>query len=126
MQYPVFFENSTIGEIQVRQEGLYYHFTCSCTPPDNGIYRIVISCENAEQNLGICVPEGMHFGLSKRVPVKHLKGGAWKFYLRPKDAENSIMVAVSEERPFPLLDKLDSSALTVKNGEAFIAIRAEE
>lgn len=125
MQYPIVFENRTVGQVEVSKKGLYYHFTCQCTPPDSKIYRIVISSENAEQSLGICVPEGKNFGLSKRLPVKSIKDGEWEFYLRPKDAVNSLVSAVSEEEPFPLLDKLENSSLAVKNGVPFISIREE-
>ncbi len=125
MNFPIFFENRTVGEVQVQKKGLYYQFACQCTPPDHDIYRIVISCGNTEQSLGICVPDGKHFALSKQMPMKSIRDGEWEFYLRPKDAVNNIVAAVSEDAPFPLLDKLEHSSLLVENGEAFIAIRDE-
>lgn len=125
MKYPLFYKNTTVGEVEVSQKGLYYQFDCRCNPPDRNFYRIVISIGNTEQSLGICIPDGKHFVLSKQLSVKSIKEGEWEFYLRPKDAVDSVVVAVSDDEPFPQLDKLLTSSLVVRNDEPFITIREE-
>ena len=122
MKFPIYSGTSTVGEVQVETRGLYYHFSCKCTPPNSSIYRLILVCEEIENNLGICVPNGECFTLSKKVPIKNIKTGEWKFYLQSK--ENILKIPVTENDPFPMLDKLESSTLLVENSGPFITFKA--
>ena len=103
-------DTQVVGQAEVMKEGLYYRFSCKCTPPDDGVYRIIVSDGNYEKNLGICVPTGAWFCLVSRVPVKYLPGEELKFTLIPKDKKGSV-IHVESDKPFPALDKLESACL---------------
>ena len=90
MTFPVFFGGQTVGEVRVSKTGLYYRFDCSCTPPDSNIYRITLSCNDVEVNLGICVPSGENLGLTKRLPVGNVADNKWVFHLRPKNTKENL------------------------------------
>ena len=123
MNYPVMHNNKPVGEVFVNRVGLYYRFDCQCTPPDENIYRIVMCCNSAEFNLGICVPSGENFVLTKQLAARKIKDSEWAFYLRPQNAEPSQIITVSEQMPFPMLDKLEFSRLLIKDEELFISVR---
>ena len=121
MKFPIYSGTGIVGEVQVTIKGLYYQFSCRCAPISWDIYRIVLICEEAEYNLGICVPDGECFVLTKQVPVKNIKKGEWTFYLRAK--ENERKIPVTENDPFHMLDKLEMSKLLIENAETFIAFK---
>ena len=126
MQFPILFENQTVGEVQVILKGLYYQFLCKCSLPDKDIYRIVLFDGTKEQNLGICVPDGQVFGLTKKLPKKNVNGEQWQFRLHSKELDDSHKVSVTEDTPFPMLDQIENASLQYENGEPFIAFRTEE
>ena len=123
MKFPIFSEEKEVGEVYVQTRGLYYQFSCVCTPPNSSIHRIILACDETENNLGICVPNGECFTLTKQVPIKNIKEGEWTFYLRAKDKENNLKVPVTENNPFHMLDKLEMSNLLIENGETFITFK---
>lgn len=112
--YNILMGARVIGQAEVIKEGLYYRFSCKCTPPDAGMYRIVVSDGCNKKDLGICVPTGERFCLVSRVPVKYLPGENLEFSLVSN--EKRIAVPVKNDMPFPALDKLETAYLQ-ENGE---------
>ncbi len=108
--YDILMDSKVVGQAEVIKEGLYYRFSCKCTPPDESIHRIVVSDGNNTKDLGICVPTGEWFCLVSRVAVKNLPGVNLQFTLVSKDKKETA-VPVATDEPFPHLDKLDSAHL---------------
>lgn len=119
--YDIFADTQVVGQAEVTKEGLYYRFSCKCTPPDEGIYRIMVSDGVNTRDLGICVPTGEWFCLVCRVPLKYLSSDDLRFALVPKDSR-AMVVPVATNEPFADLDKLSSAHLQVKEGVAEIVI----
>lgn len=106
-----------VGRAEVKKEGLYYRFFCTCTPPDNGIYRIVVCDGSNTRDIGICIPTGT----VARVPIKYLPGERLTFSLVPKDRkETAVPVATGE--PFERLEQLDNARFQVTQGQPEILI----
>ena len=116
--YKIFINHEAVGNAEVSREGLYYRFRCSCTLPDNGIYRVFVNDGTITKDLGICVPVGDRFTLSSRVPIKYLPGNDFTFSLIPKSSE----IPVSTDKPFSHLDKLENSKFQNTDGQAAILI----
>ena len=117
--YDIFAGTQVVGQAEVIKEGLYYRFSCKCTPPDEGIHRIMVSDGSSTKDLGICVPTGEWFCLVCRVPIKHLPGEKLEFSLVPKDTQaTGIPVATNES--FACLEKLDSAHLQEFEGKTEI------
>ena len=119
--YDIYAGTQIVGQAEVIKEGLYYRFTCKCTPPDEGVYRIMVSGGDNTKDLGICVPAGEWFCLVSRVPMKYLSGGRLEFTLVPKDKQE-IVASVATGEPFADLDKLDSAHLQQSDEKTEIII----
>lgn len=119
--YDIYAGTQVVGRAEVIKEGLYYRFSCKCTLPDEGVYRIMVSDGNNTKDLGICVPTGEWFCLVSRVPIKYLSGDKLEFALVPKDRQELVVPVVTDE-PFEDLDKLESAYLQQTDGKSKIII----
>ena len=119
--YDIFVGTQIVGQAEVIKEGLYYRFSCKCTPPDEGVHKIIVSDGDNTKDLGICVPKGERFCLVSRVPIKYLPGKKLQFTLEQKD-KKEIAVPVSADEPFPNLDRLESAYLQESDEKAEIII----
>ena len=119
--YDIIAGTQVVGRAEVIKEGLYYRFSCKCSPPSDGIHRIIVTDGNNTLDLGICVPTGEWFCLVSRVPIKYLSGEDLKFTLVPKGFQNKPL-PVATNKPFEELDKLDSAHLEVTQESIGIVI----
>lgn len=119
--YDILFSGKSVGNAQLEKEGLYYRIRCGCKPPDDGVYRVIVSDGSNRQDLGICVPEGKIFVVNKRVPCKSLTGEQLTFYLVEK-SYGEVVVPVADGEPFEYLDQLEDAHLRVADGQAEIII----
>ena len=119
--YDIYADTQVVGRAEAIKEGLYYRFSCKCTLPNEGVYRITVSDGNNTKDLGICVPTGEWFGLVTRVPIKYLPGDKLEFTLVQKDRQVTAIPIVTNE-PFADLDKLDSAYLQQTDGKTEIII----
>ena len=108
--YDILMGTQVVGQAEVMKEGLYYRFSCKCTPPDDTVHRIIVSDGNNTKDLGICVPTGEWFCLVSRIPVKYLPGETLQFALVSKNKQETI-IPVATNEPFSGLDKLESAYL---------------
>ena len=116
--YDVIMGTQVVGQAEVIKEGLYYRFSCRCTPPDEAIYRVTVSDGVNTRDLGICVPSGEWFCLVCRVPIKHLPGENLTFSLVCSEMRTTL--PVETDMPFPALDKLETAYLSENNSEIII------
>ena len=116
--YDIYMGTQVVGQAEVIKEGLYYRFSCKCTPPDSGIYRIMVSDGSNIKDLGICVPTGEWFCLVRRVPIKFLPGEGLGFSLVSN--ERKTVVPIEIDMPFPALDKLETAYLNEEKSEIII------
>ena len=119
--YEIYADSKVVGQAEVMKEGLYYRFSCKCTLPYEGIYRIMVTDGNNTKDLGICVPAGEWFCLVSRVPIKYLPGEKLEFALVPRERHVSV-IPVAENETFPALDMLESAHFQERNGNAEIVI----
>ncbi|MBE6924023.1 MAG: hypothetical protein E7466_02120, partial [Ruminococcaceae bacterium] len=84
MEYDIRMGRDVIGKVNVERQGLYYHFSCRCRLSGTVIYRVVVTGGGHSENLGVLVPVGDVFGLEKKIPVKRLGEGAFRFQAMPK------------------------------------------
>lgn len=117
--YEITLNNNLVGWAQVERIGLYYKFCCICNSSKNKMFRIVVSDGNNTVNLGICVPEGDKFVLTKRIPVKYLSGKRLHFSIE-NDFKDRISLVNCE--CFNYLDKLDTAHLRIADGQPYIVI----
>ena len=110
--YPVFFGKNPVGKVQVLHQGLYYRFVCHCRLSGDVVCRLVVRCEDNQENLGVVVPAGDGFTLDKKIPSKRIGEGELEFLLVPKqDRLNGKFVPIRPEEPFAYIARLKESFL---------------
>ena len=122
--YDVFLNEKAVGTVEVRQEGLYFHFTCRCCPEERDMIRLWMSCGEKEMDLGLCVPMDGAFGTEKRIPARQCGTGIPQFFLRHKDDTfRGRFIPLSPEEPFQYLHKLETAFLERRGTRLGIVIR---
>ena len=137
--YEIKYGQQAVGTAQVEKKGLYCCFSCRCSLPEEGMFRIHAVTDGAREDLGICIPMDGGFGMDKKIPAKRLGQGELSFMLLPKDApvqteeqqketvqqeaqEEMLFVPVTEEEPFEHLDRLEDAVLAEQDGQTGILI----
>lgn len=105
--YPVIFEGEQVGSVNAECEGLYYHFCCRCTIPDDPLVCLYVN----QQMLGVLVPEKGHLCLATKVPRKRFLESTLTFYLERKYPvkEDSISIPICAEEAFPHIEYLQNA-----------------
>lgn len=117
--YDIKQDGDTVGQAQVEIDGLYYIIRCCCRFWNKKINRIRIYDGKKEMSLGICVPEGNQFVLTKRIPKKQLSGENLCFFV---ESEVLSGIPVASGKPFEYLHKLKTARLQNTNGQPMIII----
>ena len=122
--YDIVMGGETVGQAQVVRQGLYYCFSCRCHITGEVICRVSVTCGPKTENLGVLIPMGSEFGLEKKLAVKKLGRGEFRFRAVPKhSAEMSIFVPVYPEEPFAYLARLQNSFLEIRNEQIGIVLQ---
>ena len=115
---------NTVGKATVEQQGLYYKISCRCQLTGKGMHRLMVFCNEKQEDLGTLVPLDGAFGLEKRIPVKRLGDGKPEFLLMSKDSvQKERFIPVYPEEPFSYMSRLKDAYLERRNGQLGIVIR---
>lgn len=115
-EYCVLSGDASIGTACVKRCGLYYHIRCRCDLTGSAKYKVVLSCGDKQESLGLCVPVDGRFGLETHVPIKRIGEGEFTFRAVPKHAElQDRFEPVSEHEPFHYIARLGNAYLARRN-----------
>ncbi len=124
--YGVFLGNDKVGTVQVERQGLYYCFACRCKLYSEVICKVTVSCNGHHENLGVLVPMGEEYGLTKKLPVKSLGQGTPEFWITPKHtAPEGVHVDIYPEEPFRYIARLEKAYLEKRRERLGIVIPFE-
>ncbi len=91
------------------------------------MYNLMLCSHQEEYCLGILVPEGEWFCLTKRVPLKYAGTENAEFELRPRHKKmDETFVPIRAEEPFAYLKYLGECILSVRNGMPGIILPNEK
>lgn len=122
--YPVLLGEQSIGKVQVLRQGLYYRFICRCQLTGEVIYKLVVTCQDHQENLGICVPVSGGFGIDTKLPVKRLGEGVPTFRAVPKHTElEGKFVPVYPDEPFAYIARLKDAYFARQEEQIGVVIR---
>ena len=122
--YDIFLGEIPVGKVEVERQGLYYRFDCRCKLTDDGMYRLMVECDGHHENLGIPMPSGGEFRLTRKLAAKRLGKGYLSFRALPKHQEQGRrFVPVYPEEPFAYITRLQDAFLEVRNGQVGVMIR---
>ena len=115
--------NDVVGWATVEKQGLYYRICCRCKVSGEGMRRIVVTCGNAREDLGICVPTDGGFGLDRKIPCKRFGEGSPEFVLLPKyPGMQGKFVPVYPDEPFAYMTRLKDAYLQIRDGQPGVVI----
>ena len=118
MEQELTFGDRPVGRVRAERQGLYYLFRCRCRLSGEAVFRLLVSCGEKQEDLGILVPMEGGFGLDTRRPVKRLGEGTLSFRLASNhDAPKTHFAPISPEEPFAYLQRLKDAYLAEKNGQ---------
>lgn len=121
--YDIYLGSAAVGEAVVEKRGLYYMISCRCRLSGETMHRIVVSCGDRREDLGICIPMGDQFGVEKKIPCKRLGEGIPKFLLLPKHRkQEGKFTPVYPEEPFAYMSKLKNAYLEIRDGQTGLVI----
>lgn len=119
--------SSPAGTVCVRRQGLYYQFSCRCRLAGTQMYRLMVTCGDKTEDLGLCVPMDGQFGLEKRIPCKRLGEGVPEFRLLPRlEKSRGQFVAVYPDEPFSYMARLKDAFLAYQAGQMGIVLKQEK
>lgn len=124
----VFLDGCRVGVCTLEREGLYMRFSCRCSPPDRGIYRLAVSGSTGSCQLGVPVPDGRDFSLSARVPLSRLPEMPWSLCLRGGAGarRQGQFIPLEPEKPFPYLHRLTGAYLEERDGQIGVVLKPED
>ncbi len=118
MEQELTFGDRPVGRVRAERQGLYYLFRCRCRLSGEAAFRLLVSCGEKQEDLGILVPMEVGFGLDTRRPVKRLGEGTLSFRLVSNhDAPKTHFAPISPEEPFAYLQRLKDAYLAEKSGQ---------
>ena len=122
--YTVWLGKEPVGQAAVERDGLYYCFHCRCRLESEVMYRVTVSCGGINESLGILIPVGREYGLTKKIPMKNLPSGIPEFWITPKlPRRKEIFVDIYPEEPFRYIAKLERAYLEKRRGSLGIRIQ---
>lgn len=125
--YDIFRAGEKIGKAQVRREGLYYRFRCSCALTGEVIYRLTATCGGKTENLGIPIPDGDSFRLEKKLPVSRFSQGELVIQAVPGNPDRAGFFApVHPDEPFRYLQMLQTARMEQRGSEIGLVFDAED
>ena len=125
MDYPVYLGGNPVGKVQILQEGLYRRVICRCRMTGEVVCRLVALEGDRRIPIGIPVPAGDGFHLSKRIPARQLDLEDPEFQLIPSCGEKpgERFLPIIPEEPFSCIEGLQNAYLARKDGQLGILLR---
>lgn len=125
--YGVYFGRELVGKAQLLRQGLYYRIICRCRIASEMVCRLMVTCGEHRENLGVVVPVEEGFGLDTRIPAKRLGEGSLEFVLVPKhEVSAGTFVPIYPEEPFAYISRLKEAYLSRKEGQLGIVIKENQ
>ena len=122
MKFALWWEGKAIGWVTLEPQGLYQRVCCAYRAPWQ-VLGLYAETDAGVVYVGLCIPEGETYGITRRIPADRLKGIS-RFYLAPKGEHVPMRVPVSPNAPFTALAQLENARF-LRDGTAFLIIDPE-
>lgn len=122
-EYKIFLNNQPVGKADIKHDGLYCYYKCTCKFPDSEMFRIIAKAENEKINLGICIPKGDIWETRGRIPSKQLQVSNFRLIAESCSKDSGTFIPISTNEVFAYLDELDKCEFAVKNGQPGVVLK---
>lgn len=117
-EYSIMLDSSRVGTALVTRQGLYYLLECRCKLPSPEPYRITVSWEDRNVDLGICMPDGNWSRSKTRITIKQAGEGTPVFRAHPRNAAGKeVFYPLNLTEPVIYLSRLRTARLE-RQGDA--------
>ena len=121
--YNVYLEDKAIGRAELRQEGLYLHVIAKCTDIPPRFYRLYLSTNLAELDLGICRCENSAYIWDRKIPLKNINGEGIRLSLDPSAiSQNAGFIPIDPSQEFLHFSEIDICVYIERNGVKGVCI----
>ncbi len=122
--YDILQGGQAVGRAEVTRQGLYYRICCRCSLTGAVICKVAAIWKDQKTDLGILAPEGSHFSLTARLPVKRAGEGQPEFRVLPKhEPMQENFIPIRAEEPFGYLSRLENAYLAADRGQVGVIIQ---
>ena len=126
-EYDLFSGGEKIGAVLVQRQGLYYRICCRCQLTGAVRYKLMVSCGERTEDLGLCVPHEDRFGVDTRIPIKRLGEGPLSFLLMPRHSKlEGRFIPVSPDEPFGYIRRLENAHLARRDGAIGVVLTEDQ
>ena len=122
MGFDLYWSAKKVGSVSIESQGLYLRVSCAY----RGVCQALgLYAQTAKGTvyIGLCIPEGDCFGITRRIPAEHLQELS-RFYLAPKGEDSTTRIPVSELAPFAALEHLENARFLLQD-KAYLIIARE-
>ena len=106
------------------RQGLYDQFFCRCKLSGEIVHRLVLKMGNQTENLGILVPNGAFFELTKKLPVSRVGKGPFRICAVPRHTQlDERFIPLIPDEPFSYLHRLNGAYLAWRDGQIGVIIK---
>ena len=125
MNYELKLLDEVVGNVSVKETGLYTVFECLCKLPIGKLLRVTADYSNKSVSLGICLWENNHYRCLRKLTTKKLGDGQPEFCVVEigDDAPICDFSIVDAQKPFAKIQRLPHGRLVTKQGIAKILFR---
>ena len=121
MDYPITYNDLSIGTATVEKEKLYCRICCRCRLPTEGIWRIELDAGDQTRGLGTCILLDNRWGMDTKIPAKMLENRTLRFRAISPDSQQCCPVEDMGE--FSQLDRALDSYFRRVNGKAMLQFK---
>lgn len=122
-RYDICLGSEILGQATVERQGLYFKIVCRCHLSGQTRFRVSVAGSGGEEDLGLLIPQGSGFGLTKSVAVKKL-GEQLRFQIVPAHVKpNGSFIPLCPDEPFRYLERIKSAVLSRKDGQVGLLLQ---
>ena len=110
--YDLLLEKKKVGTASVERCGLYIEIVCQCQFQEEGIYKILLTGTSSSINLGTSVLSEDGFVLKRKIPLKKVGDGEYRFsVITPQGYNTNSGIPVCANTAFNSISKLRNARL---------------
>ena len=123
MEHNLTYNGKNVGLIDVQIQGLFYKIRGRFSGVRELNPHIMVTCDDKETDLGVCVPCGKDWEINRCLPIKNVGIGDLRFFVGT-EAEDGLFIPICSNMPFAEIDKLTNGKFVNHLGKQGILLES--